>query len=141
MGGPGGGRTGRRVTVEGTGALMLDAAAVVRPVRDALRRAGLGAVPEGRWLDDLPEQRVVWSRGGEPWAEVEVRLRLGPDWGAARLRHDIRHVTRPTGPQHQTVALTATRCRFGGLRWWCGAARRPGDAAPGSTCRTAGACS
>jgi hypothetical protein len=45
-------------------------------------------------------------------------VRLGPDWGAARLRYDIRHLTCATGPQHQTVALTTTPCRFGGLRWW-----------------------
>ena len=108
MGGDGSGRPRRRATVEGTGALVLDAAALVRPVREALRRAGLGTIPEGRWLDDLPAGRVAWSRGGEPWAEVEVGLRLGADWGAARLRYDIEHLTCATGPQDQTVALTTT---------------------------------
>ena len=118
MGGIGSGRPGRRVTVEGTGALVLDASAVVRAFRDELRRAAPdGAVPAGRWVD-LPERRWAWSRGGEPCAAVEVGLRLGPDWGATRLRYDIRHLTCPTGPQHQTVALTTTPCRFGGLRWW-----------------------
>ena len=114
----GSGRPGRRATVEGTGALVLDAAAVVRPAPAALRRAAPGfAVPEGRWLD-LPEGRVAWRRGGEPRAEVHVGLRLGPDWGAATLRFDIGHLTRRTGAQVQTVALTTTPCRLGGLRWW-----------------------
>jgi hypothetical protein len=115
MGGLGIGRPGRRATVEGTGALVLDAVAVVRAFPEALRRAGAGAVPEGRWLD-LPERRWVWDRGGGPWAEVGIGLRLGQGWGAARLRYDIRHLTCPTGPQHQTVALTTMPC-FGGLRW------------------------
>jgi hypothetical protein len=118
MGGLGSGRPGRRATVEGTGALELDASAVVRPALEALRRAAPGfAIPEGRWLD-LPEGRVAWSRDGEPWAAAEVGLRLGPDWGVARLRYDIGHLTCATGPQNQTVALTTTPCRFGGLRWW-----------------------
>ena len=48
MGGLGSGRPGRRATVEGTAALVLDAAAVVRAFREALRRgAPGGAVPEG----------------------------------------------------------------------------------------------
>jgi hypothetical protein len=118
MGGLGSGRPGRRATVEGTGALALDASTVVRPALEALRRAAPGfAIPEGRWLD-LPERRVAWSRDGEPWAAAEVGLRLGPDWGVARLRYDIEHLTCATGPQNQTVALTTTPCRFGGLRWW-----------------------
>jgi hypothetical protein len=118
MGGLGSGRPGRRATVEGTAALELDAAAVVRAFREELRRAAPGgAVPEGRWLD-LPERRWLWSRDGEPWAAAEVGLRLGPDWGVARLRFDIEHLTCPTGPQNQTVALSTSPCRFGGLRWW-----------------------
>jgi hypothetical protein len=123
MGGLGSGRPGRRATVEGTGALELDASAVVRPALEALRRAAPGfAIPEGRWLD-LPEGRVAWSRDGEPWAAAEVGLRLGPDWGVARLRYDIEHLTCATGPQNQTVALTTTPCRFGGCAGG-GAARR-----------------
>ena len=107
MGGLGSGRPGRRATVEGTAALVLDASAVVRAFREALRQAAGpgGAVPEGRWLD-LPERRWVWSRDGEPWAAAEVGLRLGPDWGAARLRFDIGHLTCATGPQNQTLALS-----------------------------------
>ena len=119
MGGLGSGRPGRRATVEGTAALVLDASAVVRAFREALRQAaGPGAaVPEGHWLD-LPERRWLWSRDGEPWAEAEVGLRLGPDWGVATLRYDIEHLTCATGPQNETVALSTTPCRFGGLRWW-----------------------
>ena len=114
----GSGRPGRRATVEGTGALVLDAMTLVRPAREALRRVVPGfAVPEGRWLD-LSEGRVAWSRGGEPRAEAEVGLRLGPDWGAVHLRFDIQHLSRATGAQTQTVALTTTPCRLGGLRWW-----------------------
>ena len=45
-------------------------------------------------------------------------LRLGPDWGAATLRFEIAHLSRATGAQTQTVALTTTPCRLGGLRWW-----------------------
>jgi hypothetical protein len=136
MGGLGSGRPGRRATVEGTGALELDAAAVVRPALEALRRAAPGfAIPEGRWLD-LPEGRVAWSRDGEPWAAAEVGLRLGPDWGVARLRYDIEHLTCATGPQNQTVALTTTPCRFGGLRWWWRCPETDG-AAPSSSCPTA----
>jgi hypothetical protein len=104
--------------VEGTGALVLDAMALVRPAREALRRVVPGfAIPQDRWLD-LPEGRVAWRRGGEPWAEVHVGLRLGPDWGAATLRFDVEHLTRRTGAQTQTVALTTTPCRLGGRRWW-----------------------
>ena len=118
MGGLGSGRPGRRATVEGTAALVLDASAVVRPALEALRRAAPGfAIPEGRWLD-LPEGRVAWSRDGEPWAAAEVGLRLGLNWGVATLRYDIEHLTCATGPQNETVALTTTPCRFGGLRWW-----------------------
>ena len=119
MGGLGSGRPGRRATVEGTAALVLDAAAVVRAFREALRQAAGpgGAVPEGCWLD-LPERRWLWSRDGEPWAEAEVGLRLGPDWGVATLRYDIGSLTCATGPQNETVALTTTPCRFGGRRWW-----------------------
>jgi hypothetical protein len=114
----GSGRPGRRATVEGTGALVLDAAALVRAFREDLRRAAPGfAVPEGRWLD-LPKTQVAWGCGGEPRAEAEVGLRLGRDWGAVHLRFDIQHLTRRTGPQTQTVALTTTPCRLGGLRWW-----------------------
>ncbi len=104
--------------MEGTGALVLDAMALVRDFRaELLRAAPGGAVPEGRWVD-LPERRWLWRRGGEPWAEAEVGLRLGPDWGVAHLRYDIEHLTRRTGARTQTVVLITTPCRLGGLRWW-----------------------
>ena len=112
----GSGRPGRRATVEGTGALVLDAEAVLRPVKRALRDHPR-LVAGGRWLD-LPAQRLVWSRAGQPWAEVEATLRIGADWGVVRLRHDFEHLSRPTGPQDYWVVLTTTPCRFSGLRWW-----------------------
>ena len=104
--------------MEGTGALVLDDAALVRDFRaELLRTAPGGAVPAGRWVD-LPGRRWAWGRGGGPSAAAEVMLRPGPDWGAAHRRFDVAHLTRPTGPRTQTVALTTTPGRFGGLRWW-----------------------
>jgi hypothetical protein len=117
MGGFGSGRVGWRPTVEGTAALVLGAEALVRPVKQALRERGLGAIPEGRWLE-VPASRWSWSRDGASWAEVEFALRLGARTGEARLRYDIDHLSRPTGRQDYSVTLVATPCRFGGLRWW-----------------------
>ncbi len=136
MGGLGSGRPGRRATVEGTGALELDASAVVRPALEALRRAAPGfAIPEGRWLD-LPEGRVVWSRGGEPWAEVEVGLRLGPDW--ARRGCATTSGTSPAPPARRTRPWrSAPRPAGSAACAGGGAAPRRAGAAPSSTCPTA----
>jgi hypothetical protein len=100
----------------------------------AARRAGLrhpgGALarPAGGARGLEPGRRALGGGGGRPAARS--------DWGVARLRYDIEHLTCATGPQNQTVALTTTPCRFGGLRWWW---RCPetGGAAPSSSCPTA----
>ena len=47
-----------------------------------------------------------------------MRLELRTDSGTAWLRHNVDHASRPTGPQHYSVALVTTPCPFGGLRWW-----------------------
>ena len=91
MGGQGSGRRGWRVTVEGTGALVLDVNEVTRPVKEALRRAGLrgGAVPNGRQAHAEP---FGWSlrRDGEaePWAVVKITLWLGARRGCATTSHE-----------------------------------------------------
>jgi hypothetical protein len=121
MGGFGDGRRGGGPTVEGSDALVLGAGEVVRPLAEAARRRGLlpGRAGEGRLLVGTSTWR--WTRAGAagPWAAVEVRLELGPWDGLVWFRHAARHPSpRAAGPQHYTVALVATPCRFGGVRWW-----------------------
>jgi hypothetical protein len=66
----------------------------------------------------LPWNTLRWTRSGEPWAEVELRLELRANDGTAWLRYDIEHLTQKTGPQNYAVSMVATPCRFGGQRWW-----------------------
>lgn len=42
----------------------------------------------------------------------------GNDLGRVELTYDIRHVSRPTDVQTQTVLTRARPCRFGGRRWY-----------------------
>jgi hypothetical protein len=64
MGGFGGGRRGGGPTVEGSGALVLGAGEVVRPLTEAARRRGLlpGAAGAGRLLAGTSTWR--WTRAG-----------------------------------------------------------------------------
>jgi hypothetical protein len=60
--------------------------------------------------------------------EILLRLDLDPEAGTGTLalKYDVQHVSTATGPQHYTVPLVSTPCRFGGRRWWviCPATRR-----------------
>jgi hypothetical protein len=119
MGGFGSGRTGGMPTVEATDSLTLDVNRVMHLVKRALRAEGLRSVPAGRWLETQPIV-FCWTRRdeAEPWAVVEVSLRIGAEWGEARLRYDVDHFSYPTGPRDLAVELYTTPCRFGGRRWW-----------------------
>lgn len=119
MGGFNSGRRGGLATVEGCASLVLDVCWVVRPVTAELRRQRAAPIAE-RQVVEAGAKRWTWTRHGdaEPWAAVEVRLSLRQDRGVARLRFDVAHHHRPTGPQDQTVMMEATPCRFGGIRWW-----------------------
>jgi hypothetical protein len=119
MGGFNSGRRARQVTVEGCRTLVLDIAAVVRPVTAEIRRRRLGPITE-RQLVEAGARRWSWTQEGEaaPWAAVEVLVALRQDRGVATLRFNVPHESRPTGPQAQDVLLEATPCNFGGVRWW-----------------------
>ena len=119
MGGYGSGRTGGWPTVEDCRSLVLSADHVTRLVREAMREIQMQTIPDGRLLN-IPWQKFRWTRSGEsePWAEVEIRLELRTYGGTARLRYDVDHISRATGPQHYAVLMVTTPCRFGGLRWW-----------------------
>ncbi|HEV7266420.1 MAG TPA: hypothetical protein VGN83_16090 [Falsiroseomonas sp.] len=99
--------------------MVLDVCAVMRPVTAEIRRQQAGPIAEGQ-IAEAREIRWQWTRHGEvaPWAIVDVHLSLCSDGGSARLSFDVAHFHRPTGPQHQTVRLDPTPCRFGGVRWW-----------------------
>jgi hypothetical protein len=46
--------------------------------------------------------------------EIEMRIELRAGRGTAWLRYDVDHAN----PQHYSVSMVATPCRFGGQRWW-----------------------
>lgn len=114
MGGYGSGRTGGWPTVERTDALVISADEIV--IIRAIRKRGVSAIPEGERA--AAGCRLTWSRDGEPWASIEVRLSLGSRSGCATLQYDVDHFSRPTGPQEQTIEMTTVCCHFGGVRWF-----------------------
>jgi hypothetical protein len=69
---------------------------------------------------ELPWRSLQWTQSGddEPFAVVEFQLKLGADGGTARLRYDVNHSSRPTGPREQLISMATTPCPFGGMRWW-----------------------
>lgn len=119
MGGHNSGRWGGRATVEGCASLVLSVDRVMRGVHEVARRVNL-PVPSDEKPLNIPWHAWQWTRTGksDPWALVEFRLELRTDTGTAWLRYDIEHATHPTGPQHYSVSMVATPCRFGGQRWW-----------------------
>jgi hypothetical protein len=84
-----------------------------------MRRLGIQTFPEGRVVE-LPWRSLQWTQSSddEPFAVVEFQLKLGVDGGTARLRYDVNHSSRPTGPREQSIAMATTPCPFGGVRWW-----------------------
>ena len=119
MGGYNSGRWGGQATVEGCRSLVLSVDRVMGGYDKALRKLDLRAPSDDKPLN-IPWHPRRWTRSGEsePWAEVELRLELRAHGGTAWLRYDIEHATRPTGPQHYSISMVATPCRFGGQRWW-----------------------
>jgi hypothetical protein len=117
MGGPTSGRRGGQATVEGCQSLVLNIDRVMQGFTKALRKFPLQTPSDDQPLS-LPWNTLRWTRSGEPWAEVELRLELRANDGTAWLRYDIDHVSQKTGPQDYPVSMIATPCRFGGQRWW-----------------------
>lgn len=103
--------------MQGCQSLVLSVDRVMQGYTRALRKFPLQTPSDARPLS-LPWNTLRWTRSGEPWAEVELRLELRANDGTASLRYDIEHVTEKTGPQDYSVAMIATPCRFGGQRWW-----------------------
>ena len=119
MGGYNSGRWGGQATVEGCASLVLSIDHLMRGSHKVLRRLDVPRPTDDRPLN-LGWHTWRWSRSGEsePWAKVEMRLELRADSGTAWLRYDFDHATRPTGPQHYSISMVTTPCRFGGQRWW-----------------------
>jgi hypothetical protein len=119
MGGHNSGRWGGQATVEGCQSLILSVDRAMQGYTRALRKFDLPLPSDDQPLS-LPWNTWRWTRSGdsEPWAEVELRLELRANDGTAWLRYDIDHATRPTGPQHYSLSMATTPCRFGGHRWW-----------------------
>jgi hypothetical protein len=138
MGGYGSGRPAIRPTVEGTASLVLDVNRLMAPVTRAPRQHGMAGIPEHRTVTLAPFA-WRWTRAGEaePWAELNIALTLGSDWGEAVLSYDIDHLTCPAGPQRQRVRLMTSPCRLGECAGG-GSARQAPAAAPSSTCPMAG---
>lgn len=110
MGGMGSGRHGGRVTIEGCGSLTIDVATLFRGVR----------VPPSRHLTGY--KRMTWSRDGEPWAIADLDVSINSEGaGWMRLRYDIEHYSRSTGPQDRRIDLIGLPRKFGGFMWyaWC----------------------
>jgi hypothetical protein len=116
MGGPTSGRRGGRATVEGCQSLILNVDRVMQGYTKALRKFPLQTPSDAQPLS-LPWNTLRWTRSGEPWAEVKLRLELRSNDGTAWLRYNNEHVTQKAGPQNHAVSLVATPCRFGGQRW------------------------
>jgi hypothetical protein len=117
MGGFGSGRTGGWPTIERTNALVISADKIVGPVMRVLRKDGFSTIPEGERAE-VDFRRFTWSRDGEVWASIEVRLSLGSRSGCATLRYDVDHFSRRTGPQEQAIEMVTLPCHFGGVRWF-----------------------
>lgn len=113
MGGYGSGRPARWATVEGCRSLKLDVNRITRGVRDNLR-----GLTDGQRI--TTSFAWTWAASGDasPWASVLVTLTLDPWRGHARLRFDVDHAHRRTGPQDQTIQMETSPCRYGGRRWW-----------------------
>jgi hypothetical protein len=127
MGGYGSGRTGGWATVEACDSLVLSADRVMLPIRLAMRKEGVRAIPDGA-VAEVPWFTWRWTRRGEadPLTKVEIRLELQTSDGTAWLRYDVDQFSHRTGPQQYPVSMVTTPCPFGGLRWWwlCPATRR-----------------
>ena len=119
MGGYNSGRWGGQATVEGCQSLVLSVDRVMQGYTKALRKFDLPPPSDNQPLR-LPWNAWHWTTVGEakPWATVELQLELRANDGTAWLRYEVEHATRPTGPQHYSVSMTTTPCRFGGQRWW-----------------------
>lgn len=104
MGGWNSGRRSARVSSEGTSSVELS-------INTVMRHWPPSAGPSS-WL------RWTVGEGGDlGW----VAMRFaddGNDLGRVELAYDIRHVSRPTGVQSQTILARARPCRFGGRRWY-----------------------
>ena len=96
---------------------MLDVNDIMRPVKPFLRAAKLAEAQLGRAIPQLPfrPRRLIWHRGGRPWADVELTLQIHTGCGLVRLRYDVDHRARRTGPQEHVVQIVSTPCRFGGV--------------------------
>jgi hypothetical protein len=103
MGGWNSGRRGGKPTVEGCTSIVLSI--------NAILRATGGRSPSGLRL----EATINGQR-----QEILLRLDLDPEAGTGTLalKYDVQHVSTATGPQHYSVPLVSTPCRFGGRRWW-----------------------
>lgn len=113
MGGLGGGRPTRRLTIDGCRSLSLDVLQIMRPWAPLLARHTIVRTIT------LPSWHSTWSRGGEPYAQAELELTIlpGSAGGWLRLRHDDVHgYGHP--PQDYRIQLDASRPGFGGLQWW-----------------------
>jgi hypothetical protein len=117
MGGSGSGRTGGWPTVERTEALVISADKIVGPVMRKLRGDGFSTIPDGERAE-VDFRSLNWSRDGEVWASIDVRLSLEPRSGRATLRYDVDHFSRRTGPQEQAIEMVTLTCYFGGVRWF-----------------------
>jgi hypothetical protein len=107
-------RTSPYPTAEGCQSLALDINAVMRPAAAARRRAEAegGAMVIGG--------RQTWTRGGAPWAWVDIAVQLAPGPAPvadATLRYSADHADHPTGRRVQRVAVATVPCHFGGVRW------------------------
>jgi hypothetical protein len=96
--------------------LVLDVNALMTPIMRSLRQHGL-SLPIGQ-LVRLESRTWSWQRTDEPQplAEVRISLTLGNGHAEACLSYDIDHPGGRTGPREERVSLTATPCRFGGVR-------------------------
>jgi hypothetical protein len=103
VGGLNSGRRGGKATVEGCASIVLSI--------NAILRATGGRSPSGLRL----EATINGQR-----QEILLRLDLDPEAGTGTLalKYDVQHVSTATGPQHYSVPLVSTPCRFGGRRWW-----------------------
>jgi hypothetical protein len=67
-----------------------------------------------------PSSWVRWrvgENGDMGWFDVRF-VDDGNDRGRFELTYDIRHISRLTGVQTQSIAAIARPCRFGGRRWY-----------------------
>lgn len=119
MGGYNSGRWGGQATVEGCASLVLSVDHIMHGFSGVMRKQNRSRPSDDNPLS-IPWHAWRWIRSGEsePWAELELRLELRANDGTAWLRYDFEHATRPSGPQHYSLSMATTPCRFGGQRWW-----------------------